>query len=70
MIYYVSDQSVHEEIEKFFIYYYEECKGAMTSEAYIDQLKQIYKDFDEKRDSSMDQEVKDKKDDKGILDLN
>lgn len=70
MIYYVSDQLVHEEIEKFFIYCYEECKSAMTSDAYIDQLEQIYKDFDEKRDSSMDQEVKDKKEDKGILDLN
>ena len=42
----------------------------MASDAYIDQLEQIYKDFDEKRDSSMDQEVKDKKEDKGILDLN
>lgn len=69
MIYYVSDQSVHEEIEKFFIYCYEECKNAMTSDAYIDQLDQIYKNFDEKRDDSMDEEAKEKKEDKGILDL-
>lgn len=69
MIYYVSDQSVHEEIEKFFIYCYEECKGAMTSGAYIDQLEQIKKDFDEKRDDSMDEEVKEKKNDKETLDL-
>lgn len=56
MIYYVSDQSVHEEIENFFIYCYEECKAAMTSDAYIDQLDQIYKEFEEKRDETMNKD--------------
>lgn len=56
MIYYVSDQSVHEEIEKFFIYCYEECKDAMTNKSYIDQLDQIYKDFEEKRDEIMNKD--------------
>nr|WP_276939011.1 DUF2254 domain-containing protein [Helcococcus sueciensis] len=56
MIYYVSDQSVHEEIEKFFIYCYEECKDAMTNKSYIDQLDQIYKDFEEERDEIMNKD--------------
>lgn len=56
MIYYVSDQSVHEEIEKFFIYCYEECKDAMTNKSYIDQLDQIYKDFEEERDKIMNKD--------------
>lgn len=61
MIYYVSDQSVHEEIEKFFVYCYEECKGAMTSNAYIDQLEEIYKEFKEKRDDSMNKDTNENK---------
>lgn len=66
MIYYVSDQSVHEEIEKFFIYCYEECKGAMTSNAYIDELDKVYKEFYEKRDDSMNKDMNENKEDKSL----
>lgn len=59
MIYHVSDQSVHDEVEKFFIYCYEECKEAMTSSAFIDQLDQIYQDFVLKRDDMINKEAKD-----------
>lgn len=57
MIYYVSDKSVHKEIEDFFIYCYEECKKAMTSDAYIDQLDIIYEEFKNKRNDSMSKDI-------------
>lgn len=67
MIYHVSDQSVHDEVEKFFIYCYEECKEAMTSSAFIDQLDQIYQDFVLKRDDMINRDSIDEEEDKGLL---
>ena len=67
MIYHVSDQSVHEEIEQFFIYCYEECKGAMTSPAFIEPLDQIYQDFVLKRDDLINRDSTEEEEDKGLL---
>ncbi|EHR36411.1 DUF2254 domain-containing protein [Facklamia languida] len=67
MIYHVSDQSVHEEIEQFFIYCYEECKGAMTSPAFIEPLDHIYQDFVLKRDELINRDSTEEEEDKGLL---
>ena len=57
MVYLVADKSVHREIEMFFSYCYNLCKEAMDNQSYIDQLDEIYKDFEQKKDDSMDRDI-------------
>lgn len=60
MVYLVADKSVHKEIEKFFAYCYDLCKEAMDNQAYVNQLEEVYRSFQENRNDSMDQEVVEK----------
>lgn len=57
MVYIVADKSVHREIEMFFSYCYNLCKEAMDNQSYRDQLDEIYKDFEQKKDDSMDRDI-------------
>ncbi|MEJ8752066.1 DUF2254 family protein [Lagierella sp. ICN-221743] len=57
MVYLVADNSLHREIEMFFNYCYNLCKETMDNQSYIDQLDEIYKDFEQKKDDSMDKDI-------------